>query len=130
MWKFSCYLRSGGKNVIKEWYLALDKSAQAHIYSKLEFFKYQNKSQLQILKIIVANKESKSDIYEIRITFNKNQYRIIGYFMEDNDEFIMLDAFLKQNKSDNKQGFDRSKQRKKEIENDESRKEKYDFRAD
>jgi phage-related protein len=129
MWTFNCYTTLRGKNEIKDWYESLSPEDQAKIYTKLELLKNSNKN---LWKSPLAKKQSGKGkcLYEIRFLLKgNNQYRVIGYFVDEKKEFVMTNYFQKKSDSDNKRGFKKGEVRKGEIEKNEKLKKFYDFSA-
>lgn len=114
--------------MIEEWYNSLEGKLRGHINTRLDVFQTKNKIQLINDKHIESSKKKGSELYEIKIRYLTNQYRIIFYFQEEENALVMLHAFLKKDRNDNRKGFSIGENRMKEILENGSRKKEYYFR--
>jgi len=129
MWTFLCYTRVGGKNEIRDWYESLSHKDRAKVYSILELLKFSEKKHWRPPNAAKQSGKGKV-LYEIRFSLKEKQARIVGYFIDEKMQFVITNHFVKKNKSDNHRGFKVGEKRKREIERNEKRTEKYDFSTD
>ncbi len=86
-----------------------DPKASAKIIRVLDLF--EEKGLDFMLKSKFIDKFNEKDLYEIRIEFNKIQYRIIGAFKES--KFYLLHGFIKKSQKTSKKDLKCAKERSK-----------------
>jgi len=124
MINIKCYISSGGKNEIKNWYEELPTREQGKFSGLIDELQLQPEMHWKH-EHSLKNTEG---LYVIRIKIQKNQHRLIGFFHEK--EFIMLCHFIeKKTQQDYKIAIDKAHSRKEEVLSDESRAINYVFKA-
>ena len=127
MWTFKCYLRSGGKNEIREWYESLDKPLRAKISSKMGDLKLMESRFWGNHDAKHAQGNGKG-LIQINWKYkSKTEYRILGYFKEGTKDFVICHAFLKKSDSDNEDGYRIAQGRRRQIEQGERNTAEYNF---
>lgn len=85
-WKIKVFIKDRGTNVIKDWLKDEPKKAQAVINTRLRYMEtLQNWG-----RPYSAKRKGSGHIHEIIITWNRNQYRPLGFFGPKEGEFTLL----------------------------------------
>jgi hypothetical protein len=83
-WRFRCYLKQSGADLIQEWHGQLSKKGQAHLERTLEHLCVLDQTEWQRPHASALGHH----IYVIRFRDeNRTQHRIFGHFQ--GDEFVM-----------------------------------------
>lgn len=86
-WTIKTFITTSGKNVIKKWLKNQPIEAQAYINSRLRYLETQ---KIWNHRPYSAKRKGSNHIYEVIITRNKVQYRPLGFFGANLDEFTLL----------------------------------------
>jgi hypothetical protein len=95
--RFLCYIGRDGRDVVREWYDALDDVMQGDFIGVLEILQSNNraKSDKKLFKELDRRASSRClGLHEILIDRNERHLRIIGFLVED--LFTMLVPFSKE----------------------------------
>lgn len=128
--KFWCYTNGRGDSEVRDWYRTQPAKNQAKILRQIHQLQAASRDTWNYIRF-VKRQAGGQRLYEIVFSLNI-EYRIIGYFLEDEAVFVMLHWFSKNTqKSQNQRAFKLAEQRKKEIEgNEEDFTHEYDFEED
>lgn len=124
-WIFKCYhLVSNGnkdRDVIREWYNALDEEVQADLDVGIEFL--ENRPHHEWLRPRFAPLKSKvcKGLFEIRADGASGEYRVLGSFGIARNEFTLYIGFKKERRSDYDAACRLAQKRKREVESDHTR---------
>jgi len=86
LWTFMEYISSGGRGVISEWYKELSIEAQAEFDDTLRFLAATPRSQWQRPEYSPLSK----GISEIRFKANNKQYRPLGFFIAEKQQYVLV----------------------------------------
>ena len=86
-WTIKTFITSSGRNVIKEWVSKQPRGVQARINVRLRMLQTQQHWGRPYSEKL---KGKYNQIYEIIITWNKNQYRPLGFFGPNQGDFTLL----------------------------------------
>ncbi|MEI7668531.1 MAG: type II toxin-antitoxin system RelE/ParE family toxin [Pseudomonadota bacterium] len=120
MWKIKCYISSSGRNEIKEWYESLDDTIKGKVYDKI-YHLYTNYNSISGLNHKRVHKIENSDgLYSVRLPCNKKEFRLVGFFREDQSRFISELIIVyhfteKDTKKDYKKAIEVGNSRKREV---------------
>jgi len=121
-WTIKTFVTDSGRNVIKEWVKDQPKGAQAEINTRLRFLETQETwGRPYSAKLKVYD-----HIHEIRIKWERNQYRPLGFVGPRVGEFILLiGAVEKDSKFEPKNAPSTAEERRKLVLKDEKYAVKY-----
>lgn len=112
--KLWCYTNGRGDSEIKDWYRTQPVKNQAKILRQINQLQEASRDAWNYLPF-VKKQSGGQKLYELVFSLNV-EYRIIGYFLETEEIFVMLHCFSKNTqKSQNQRGFKLAEQRKREI---------------
>lgn len=86
IWTIKSYIKDSGKDVIREWLNDLPTEAKVEIQRRFRYLETQTnwgKPDFKKLK-------GYHHIYEMRITWQRNRYRPLGFFIPNSHEFVLL----------------------------------------
>jgi len=110
-WTFKSYTNQNGTDVIKEWINSQEKGAQAVIIGRLRYFQAVN---ITAWERPFFDKLSEH-IHEIRVQWDRIEYRILGFFGPDRKEFTMVYSFIKKTQKVSRADIKSAEARRKEI---------------
>jgi len=90
MWTFDDFLDASGKSVIEEWFEEIGVEAEAFIERRLRDMRPMPRWPEKW-----ASKYTGTDLIELRITFNKVQYRPLGCYAPDFHFWLLAGAIEK-----------------------------------
>lgn len=120
--RFLCYIGPDGRDVMREWYDALDETMQGDFVGALEILQTNNraKSDKKLFKELDRRASSSCvGFHEILIDRGIQHYRIIGFLV--GDIFTMLVPFSKANSPLYTKQCKEAFERKTEVELDRNR---------
>ncbi len=130
-WVFKCYCRSSngatGVDVINEWYDSQDEEVQAELDATLEFFTNRPHDEWRRPRFDKLSGGTCRGLYEIRVKTSSGQYRVLGSFGMERNEFTLYIAFHKQRDSDTNKNCRVAQARKQEVSIDANRARKCQF---
>ncbi|MGD0883576.1 MAG: type II toxin-antitoxin system RelE/ParE family toxin [Thermodesulfovibrionales bacterium] len=86
-WRIKVFIKDRGTDVIREWLKDMPRGAQIEVNTRLRYLRTLKTWKGRPLS---AKRKGTGDIYEIIISWNKNQYRPLGFFGPKEDEFTLL----------------------------------------
>ena len=130
-WVFKCYCRSSngatGVDVINEWYDLQDQEVQAEFDATLEFFANRPNHEWRRTRLDKLAGRACKGLHEIRIKAASGQYRVLGSFGVERNEFTLYIGFHKKRDSDTNAACKVAQARKQEVIADANRARKCQF---
>lgn len=130
-WVFKCYCRGSngatGIDVINEWYDQQDEEVQGQIDGVFEFLGHRPNHEWKRPVFDKLAGDICGDLHEIRIKAASGQYRILGNFGAERNEFTLYIAFHKQRDSSTNAACKVAQGRKKEVNFDATKARKCQF---
>ncbi len=87
MWVLKCYTTTRGDNEIREWYDSLAEKDKTKVHLKIDYL--QNVPKVKWSDPYAHLLTNSDGLYSIRLPLKNNQHRIVGYFREEKNEFII-----------------------------------------
>lgn len=85
-WTIKVYSNNGKVSAFNKWLKTIPKGAQMEINVRLRFLQTQQHWE----RPLAAKLKGVKDIYEIRIKWQKTQYRPLGFFGPNSGDFTLL----------------------------------------
>jgi hypothetical protein len=106
------FVESNGRCPFADWHAALPLGAQAHIDTRL----LQMAGLLKWSEKWVSKYKTTDKVYELRIPFNKVQYRPLGTYGPERHSFVLLEGAIEKGGQIPKSVIQRAEKRQKLLE--------------
>jgi hypothetical protein len=131
-WIFKCYhraSRNGDKDtdVIREWYDGLDEEVKADLDAGIEILEKRPNNEWLRPRFAPLKSKACKGICEIRADGASGEYRVLGCYGIERNEFTLYVGFKKEHKSDYERACKAAQTRKREVEDDPTRAKRCQF---
>jgi phage-related protein len=117
--KVEIYELSGGRDPVGEYIEAQDPKTKNKMLYQLERLENVDPSSLMRAGILEKIKDSNPGVYELKISYNKKEHRILGGFVHS--QFWLVHAFGKKQQKTKNSDIVLAEQRLIEIENNQTK---------